>query len=647
MDGTSDAIDGFINAAPHAIVVSDERGRVLQVNAAAERLLGYGPGELLAKSIEDLVPRETRAAHVALRVEATAARLARSHDSSRKLEAVRKDGTRIGVVINFAPWLTAEGPRHISFIVDDEARRAAERNADEGHRSALEAGELSQAIIRGATLGIIIYDATSGACVSVNEAASVITGVSRETLLAQRFREIESWKAAGLLAAAESALAQLKPVSRDLDMVTTANKRVSLNCECLAITLHDRPHLVLMMDDRTEQRDLERQLRVAQKMEAVGQLAGGVAHDFNNLLTVIGTYSSLMLEECPPGDSRKEDLGEIHSAAKRAATLTRQLLAFSRRQLFDAGPLDLNQVVVGLAKMLRRVLSAEITFTTVPGKGLGLIHADSGQIEQALMSLVMNARDAMPAGGHLTIQTSNATVRHDRVLTRSGTGEHLPGPMEMVLLSVRDTGAGMDEATAAKVFEPFFTTKGLGRGTGLGLSTTYGIVKQSGGFIRLQSRPGEGTLFELYFPKMHAGRADTEPEMAVDGGDEAGTGDVVVVEDDEHVRRIVVKALSDRGYAVTEATNGQDALEIILARAEPPVLLVTDVIMPKLNGRELVRRARERWPELRVLFTTAYAVDEDTNRAIEDLPGALLRKPFVPAELGTAVANVLRGSGAP
>ncbi len=409
--------------------------------------------------------------------------------------------------------------------------------------------------------------------------------------------------------------------------------------------LRERPHLVLLMDDRTPQRDLEEQLKVAQKMEAIGQLAGGVAHDFNNLLTVIGTYSSLMLEECQPDDPRKDDLEEIHSAAKRAAGLTRQLLAFGRRQLFDARPLNLNDVVREMEKMLRRVLSAEITLTIVPDEALGAIHADSGQIDQALMNMVVNARDAMPNGGMLTIETANVDVPADSAgvdADCAGT----PGTIPMVMLRVSDTGIGMDEATAAKAFDPFFTTKEPGRGTGLGLSTTYGIVKQSGGFIRTRSTPGKGTVFDLYFPRLVVAESEPMSAKAEAGDDARGSGEIVVVEDDEHVRRIVVTALRSRGYDVTEASNGEEALSLVIGRDRPPDLLVTDVIMPRINGRDLVRKLRVRWPELRVLFTTAYAVDEMTDQAAADLPGALLRKPFVPVELARAVREaLLHGSG--
>ena len=628
---------GFIDAAPFAIVVCDASGLIQTVNPAAHRLLGYASGELAGLPIETLVPPERRSAHISDRMDFARGQRVSAHDTTRQLEATCKDGTRIAVVISLGRWEAPDGPRHVAFIVSDDARLAAERAAVDEHRRALEEGELSQAIINRASLGIILYDAASGRCVSANGAASDITGVRLEDLHKQNFRTIGSWKASGMLAAAESALLSGRTVSRDIDMVSTAGKTLALSCDFFAITLRDRPHLVLMMDDLSDRRDLERQLRVAQKMEAIGQLAGGVAHDFNNLLTVIGTYSTLLLDECGPAHPHREDLEEIQSAAQRAAALTRQLLAFGRRQLLDAQFIDLNEVIGGLEKMLRRVLSAEITLRIVPADGLGAIHADPGQIEQVIMNLIVNARDAMPNGGRLSIETENANVVPEPTASIDGGVAADETLRSMVLLRISDTGTGMDEETMARAFEPFYTTKDPGRGTGLGLSTTYGIVKQSGGFIRLRSAAGAGTTLSLYFPVAAAAEPVRAPEYALDPVDARGCGDILVVEDDAHVRRIIVEALVARGYTLSEATNGEEALELALARSTCPDLLVTDVIMPRMNGRDLVNALRRHWPGLRVLFTTAYAVDEATDQSAANLPGSLLRKPFVPAELAHAV----------
>jgi two-component system cell cycle sensor histidine kinase/response regulator CckA len=501
-------------------------------------------------------------------------------------------------------------------------------------------GELAARIVRDAPMGILIYDAETAECVMANPCAATITGLPLERLLEAPFRQIEGWKPSGMLDAAEEAIGTRTLVARDFEVVTSLGKPLNLHCIFLVVPLGDRQHLVLIVNDQTARRNLEEQVRVAQKMEAVGQLAGGVAHDFNNLLTVIGTYSSLMLEEFPAGDARREDAEEIYSAAKRAASLTRQLLAFGRRQLLDAQLLNVNEIIGALEKMLRRVISAEIALDIRLDPDLGTIFADAGQIEQAIMNLVVNARDAMPSGGKLTIETHNIETPPD---ADAGTGRPGAGrrvnPRSKVLIRVADTGVGMDEATMSKIFEPFFTTKPAGKGTGLGLATTYGIVKQSGGTISVQSKPGKGTLFEISFRRMSAAASAISPPPEAPA-DTRGSGEVLVVEDDEHVRRIVIETLTRRGYTVTPAVNGKDALQLAMTRTEAPDLIVTDIIMPEMNGRELVRRLRERWPAVRVLFTTAYAVDELGNAA-SDLPGRLLRKPFIPNELGAAVREAL------
>jgi two-component system cell cycle sensor histidine kinase/response regulator CckA len=641
MGMTGEALSSFIDAVPHAVVIATERGVIDSANSAAETLFGYAPGELRGLGIEQLVPPELREGHAHLRTSFQATGAIRMHGDASELMGIRKDGTRVSVTIGLAPWVH-EGKRYIiACITDNERRRHAELEAESRRHAAIEAGEFSRAIIRDAPIGIVMYDVDSGDCVSANAAATTITGVSHNVIMATPFPDIAAWKQSGMLEAAEEAIITNTPVTRDFEVVTSVGKSLMISASFLVIPLRGRQHLVCMLNDQTARRNLEEQVRVAQKMEAIGQLAGGVAHDFNNLLTVIGTYSSLMMEEFPPGDPKRDDIEEVYSAAKRAATLTRQLLAFGRRQLLDARLINLNDIVGGLEKMLRRVISAEITLDIKLDPELGTIHADAGQMEQAIMNLVVNARDAMPGGGRLTIETMNVEQPPDTDpgSRRAGAGRRRV-PRPKVLVRVSDTGVGMDEATIARMFEPFFTTKPAGKGTGLGLATTYGIVKQTGGMITVRSKPGEGAVFELTFRRMSGTASDTLPIVAA-ADDSEGTGDVLIVEDDDHVRRIVVETLTRRGYTVTAARHGKEALEIALARERAPDLVVTDIIMPEMNGRELVRRLRERWPDVRVLFTTAYAVDEVTGTAATDLAGNLLRKPFIPSELGSAVREAL------
>jgi two-component system cell cycle sensor histidine kinase/response regulator CckA len=399
--------------------------------------------------------------------------------------------------------------------------------------------------------------------------------------------------------------------------------------------LHDRVvrALVFNFRDVTRERQLEEQFRQAQKMEAVGRLAGGVAHDFNNLLTVITSYSALMLEDLEPTDPRREDLNEILRAATGAAGLTRQLLAFSRQQVLEPRILDLNDVVGAAGKMLQRLIGEDVELVTVLAPDLGWVKADPGQIEQVIMNLAVNARDAMPDGGKLTIETSNTE------LDESYVRQHPPvSPGAYVQLSVSDTGIGMDEATRARLFEPFFTTKEKGRGTGLGLATVYGIVKQSAGSIWVYSEPGHGTVFKIYLPRVHEGPVAAQPAVPPEV---RGSETVVVAEDAEGVRAVVQTVLRRNGYTVLPAPDGQTALDLVATHPEPIHLLITDVIMPGMSGRQLADRLREIRPGLKVLFVSGYTDDAIIRHGMLEPGIAFLQKPFTPESLSRKVREVL------
>ena len=349
----------------------------------------------------------------------------------------------------------------------------------------------------------------------------------------------------------------------------------------------DSPKLLGVATEITERKRLEEQLLQSQKMEAVGQLAGGVAHDFNNILTAIVGYADLLAAEFTGTNSRHlEDLEEIRKAARRAAALTRQLLAFSRKQVLEPRIIDMNDVVLNLDKMLRSLIAENIELKTELADDLAAARADPNQIEQVIMNLAINARDAMPDGGTVTIETGNAT------LDDAYAAQHVSViPGEYVMLAVSDTGCGMDEKTKSRVFEPFFTTKPVGRGTGLGLSTVYGIVKQTGGNIWLYSEPGKGTTFKIYLPAIAALPEDigkVAPAEAVQRGGET----VLVVEDDEQLRRLTHRALASQGYTVLEADRGSTALDIARRHKGHIDLLLTDVIMPDTNGRKLAETIR-------------------------------------------------------
>ena len=380
---------------------------------------------------------------------------------------------------------------------------------------------------------------------------------------------------------------------------------------------------------------LEQQLRQAQKMEAIGQLTGGIAHDFNNMLTVIIGYSELMLQKLKADDPLRSEVEQVKEAGVRASLLTRQLLAFSRKQVLQPRVLDLNAVLTNMDRMLQRLIDENIDLVTMPSPGLGRVHADPGQIEQIIMNLAVNARDAMPQGGKLTIETAN--VELDDAYAR----EHVsvkPGPY--VMLAVSDTGCGMDAETQARIFEPFFTTKEPGKGTGLGLSTVYGIVKQSGGDIWVYSEPDRGTTFKIYLPWVEGAVETVEPGVAP-ARDVRGSETILLVEDDVGIRRLVRQVLAERGYWVLEAIHGTHAIQISEQHTVPIHLLVTDVVMPGMSGRELAEHLKPSRPNMKVLFMSGYTDKAIVHHGELDPGTAFLQKPFTPDALARKVREVL------
>ena len=387
--------------------------------------------------------------------------------------------------------------------------------------------------------------------------------------------------------------------------------------------------------DVTEQRRLQQQLVQSQKMEAVGRLAGGIAHDFNNLLTVITSYSDLLLQDLGGEDPKREDVEQVRKAAEGAAALTRQLLAFSRQQVLAPRVVSLSVVVQGVEKMLRRVIGEDVDLVTALDLNVGSVKADVGQLEQVLMNLAVNARDAMPTGGKLTIETAN--VEHDPDSAR----EREAAPVRRcVMLAVSDTGIGMDEATKARIFEPFFTTKEPGKGTGLGLATVYGIVQQSGGFIWVYSEPGHGTTFKIYLPQVEApleGRA----VGAAPGDLPRGTETILLVEDAAAVRAVTRQVLERQGYTVLEAAHGAAALQTAAGHPGPIHLLLTDVVMPVLSGRQLADQLARLRPDAKVLYASGYTDDAVVRHGVLEAGISYLQKPFTADSLARKVREVL------
>ena len=389
-------------------------------------------------------------------------------------------------------------------------------------------------------------------------------------------------------------------------------------------------------DDVTEHRRLEEQLRHAQKMEAIGRLAGGVAHDFNNLLTAIIGFSELVLARMRSDDPMRGNLEEIRKAADRATALTRQLLAFGKRQVMRPRVLDVNAVVADLDRLLRRLIGEDVALATRAAPEPALVLADPGQLEQVIVNLVVNARDAMPTGGAVTIETATVDLDEDAATGPSGAK---PGPY--VRLSVGDTGIGMDAATQAHLFEPFFTTKMSGKGTGLGLSTVYGIVTQSGGHIAVDSEPGRGAVFLIYLPQV-LGVAEAVEGARPAAGPLDGSETILIVEDEDGVRALVRHVLAQRGYTMLEASSQCEADRVEAGHRGVIDLLVTDVVMPGVRGPELAKRMLDRRPGLKVLYMSGYSEEMMASGDLAAAGVAFLQKPFTPTELAGKIREVLK-----
>lgn len=396
----------------------------------------------------------------------------------------------------------------------------------------------------------------------------------------------------------------------------------------------DQPVYLIVFSDASARVRLEEQLRQAQKMESVGMLAGGIAHDFNNLLTIISGYSHMLMASLSGDEGNRSAVEQVIKASDRAATLTSQLLSFSRRQIAQTKTLDLNSIVHGMTPMLNRLIGEHIRLRISPGSDLGSVRADQGQIEQVVMNLVVNARDAMPEGGNLWIETRNVDLDSAYV------GSHIearPGPY--VMLAVTDSGTGMDRATRDKVFEPFFTTKGEGKGTGLGLSMVYGIVKRSGGSIDIYSELGQGTAIKLYLPRSN--RAEASAAVESKAKPNGGTETVLVVEDDDAVRATVKSSLATLGYRILPASSGEQALEIAKGHEGVIDLIITDMVLPKMGGREVARRMHRRRPDTVVLFMSGYTDVSLTDSGDPGKQVHFIGKPFTPSGLATRVRELL------
>jgi PAS domain S-box-containing protein len=490
---------------------------------------------------------------------------------------------------------------------------------------------------------LFIYDVETLRIGEVNDAAVRQYGYSREEFLSMTMKDIRPPEEVPRL------LDFLKraPVSLEKTGVWLHRRKdgtiFPVEVAVFLMDLASRPSRLVLATDISERlraeeelRRVQDRLRQSQKLEAIGGLAGGIAHDFNNLLTVILSFSDALTSQLPQSAPMYAELQEIHRAARRAADLVRQLLAVGRRQVLAPRVLDLNSVIREMERMLRGVIGEGIVLETDLESGLESALADQTQLEQVILNLALNARDAMPAGGRLTIQTRNVSVAP----RRGGVFADLP-PGAYVRLTIADTGCGMDEPTKTRIFEPFFTTKGPGRGTGMGLATVYGIIRQSRGHVTVDSRPGEGTTFKVYLPRL-----DAAPKLAAEIAAQAcetppGTETILLVEDEPVVRNLAGSVLARCGYTVLEAMDGQDALERAERHDGPLHLLITDVVMPHLSGHELAQTLKKAQPEMKVLYISGHAEEEMARFGIQVAETPLLQKPFYLATLAGKVRDVL------
>jgi PAS domain S-box-containing protein len=518
---------------------------------------------------------------------------------------------------------------------------SSERELEE---KALRASETRyRRLFESAKDGILILDAETGQVLDANPFLISLLGYSHADLLGKNVWDLGPFKNIAVSKAAFKELQDKEYVRHeDLPLQTRDGQLISvefvsnvywvgqarvIQCNIRDITQRKRAE--------EERKKLEAQLQVSQKMEAIGSLATGVAHDFNNLLSVILGQTELALQDLREGDPLKDNLLEVKKAGERAAGLTRQLLAFGHKQLLQPTLLNLNQVAEGVGKMLRRLVGEDIDFVQVLSPDLGVVRADPGQIEQVLMNLVVNARDAMSEGGKLTIETSNVEINNADAAPHVGVK-----PGSYVRVVVTDTGCGMDEQTKAQIFEPFFTTKKKGKGTGLGLSTVYGIVKQSGGNICVTSELGRGTSFTIDFPRQLSAKA-TSPRLRAIQKPDAGTETILVVEDEEAIRKVVNKSLEAVGYSVLSAAAAGEALQIAALHAGAIHLLLTDVVMPRMSGRALAQELLRARPTIKVLYMSGYADNALVHNGVIDEGTHFIGKPFCATDLTRKVREVL------
>ena len=620
-----------------ALVVMTPEGEIVSWDRGAEILFGFSAEEALHRSIFDLVIPADRAAETREQMKKALAIGAAVYESERS----RKDGSSLPVAVSMRPVKDAEGRTLIAKNDRDITHFAYLRQSQrqEAELRLHESEEQYRLLFENNPHPMWVHDVETLAFLAVNDAALSHYGYTRDEFLSMTALDIRPPED---VAAFKKEYDERRAKYGTASFISTVPYRqqkkdgtvIEVDIAANAIPFAGHEARLVLATDVTEKTLLQAQLVKAQKMEAVGQLAGGVAHDFNNLLGVITGYCELLIRELRPDSRERKRAEEIKRASDRAAALTRQLLAFSRRQVLQPKVLDLDEVVSEVDKMMRRLISESIQIVTVATANLGKVRGDEGQIEQVIMNLAINARDAMPSGGRLVIETGNVELDETYVRTHP---DARPGPH--VMLAVSDTGHGMDAKTMARIFEPFFTTKEEGKGTGLGLATVYGIVRQSGGTVNVYSEPGRGTTFKVYLPRIEGDRA-AEAGAAVVAAP-GGTETILLVEDAEALRLLVRELLENAGYTVLDADTPDKALSMVESTPGPIHLLLTDMVMPRMNGQELAGRIAALKPEARVVFMSGYSDQAMGDQSTLE-PGALfLQKPFTVDALLTIIRRAL------
>ena len=613
----------FFDSRAVGILFGDIDGSVFDANDLFLEMIGYTRRDLQSKSIRwtTITPPSF------LPLDENAIQEARRFGACRPYEKqyLRRDGTSFWVLVGFV-LLEPDRRNSVAFIIDIDEKKRTEQ-------ALLRSEERFGRMFRASPVAVGISDFESARIIDVNDQWLEFFGYSRDEAIAESAIDLGLWvdpHERDLMAARLNGGATVARIETELRRKNGEIRRAIVSMTSSSLGAEQTRVMIITMVDTSEIRELQRQLIQSQKMEAVGRLAGGVAHDFNNMLGVIIGFSELVEKNIREEDRHK--IEQVIAAARRAAALTNQLLAFSRKQLLEPKVVNLNELVTGLAAMLGRLIGEDIRLETELDPELGQVHADPGQLEQVVMNFAVNSRDAMPEGGVLRIATSNAELDESFAPPDEPI---VPGPY--VMLSVTDTGTGMDEETVSHLFEPFFTTKEQGKGTGLGLSTAYGVVKQSAGYIWVYSEPGAGTTFKIFLPRKDAPVVKSELSMPAE--EKFGTETILLVEDEPALRAMITELLSDRGYTVMTAEDGQEALNRF---AEAPLdLLISDVIMPKVSGVELARRLLDRRSELKVLFISGYAADTEELEELLAANARLLSKPFSNSALLDRVRELL------